>query len=165
MDQEVTLTKSEQSLEALLKEINQYLESHGLKQNRYNAIVDKYLEITPEGLGKMGADELAEGAYLLTQYSEYLQREINKQQSILEWADRNIDMLVYPVLNNYGDSYVKFEQKKASAIMENPTAKELMSIRGKAQNHLTALKDLPYKIDKRADRLAALNVTRRRKYE
>lgn len=165
MDEANPLSKTEEALEALLKDMNEYLDSHGLKPNRFNAIVDKYLELPPDQLNKLSADECAEGAYLLTQYSEYLQREVNKQQNILDWANRNIDMLVLPVINNYGDSYVKFEQKKASAILENPRAKDLFVISGKAQNHLTALKDLPYKIDRRADRLAALNVTRRKKYD
>ena len=83
----------------------------------------------------------------------------------MEWADRYIDNLVLSKLDQYGDGFVKYEYKRACAIKENPLAVDLSKLRAKAQNHLTSLRELPYKIEKRADRLAALNVTRRRKYD
>lgn len=165
MDKENTLTQAESDVQNLIQKMNEYLDSHGLKSNSYNVVVEKYLQLTPDQLGKMGADECGEAAYLLTQYSEYLQREVNQQQAIWEWSEKYIDSLILTKINDYGDGYTRYEYKRACAIKENPLAKDLSKISAKAQNHLTALKDLPYKIEKRADRLAALQATKRKRYD
>lgn len=165
MDKENTLTQAESDVQNLIQKMNDYLDSHGLKSNSYNVVVEKYLQLTPDQLGKMGPEELGEASYLLTQYSEYLQREINQQQGIMEWAEKYIDSLVISQISQYGDGFVKYEYKRACAVKENPLAKDLSKISAKAQNHLTALKDLPYKIEKRADRLAALQATKRKRYD
>lgn len=160
MDEENT-----KRLNALLEDMNSYLSSHGLGKNTYNAIVDKYLGLSPDVLNKLDASELGEAAYLLSQYSFYLQRELNQKKAVIDWCDRNIDKLTMPVLSNYGDSFVKFEQKRMAAILENPVAVELAGIRGKALNQLTSLSDLPYRVEKMSDRLAALQATRRKRYD
>lgn len=165
MAETTDLSRSEKGLEELLRQMNEYLSSHGLGANTFNVVTEKYLNLSPDQLSKLSAEECGEGAYLLSQYSEYIQREINKQTAILDWADHYINKLVYPKLNDYGDGFVKFEYKIACAIKENPLAKELSEIKVKASTHLTSLRELPYKIEKRADRLAALQVTRRKKYE
>ena len=165
MDQENPLSKAESDVQKLIEKMNEYLDSHGLKTNSYNVVVEKYLHLTPDQLNKMGADECGEAAYLLTQYSEYLQREVNQQQAIQDWAEKYIDSLVISKLDQYGDGFVKYEYKRACAIRENPLAKDLSKISMKAQNHLTSLRDLPYKIEKRADRLSALQATKRKRYD
>lgn len=152
-------------LTALLEDMDSYLSSHGLGKNTYNAVVDQYMNISPDVLSKMSADQLGEASYLLSQYALYLQREINQKKAILDWSDRNIDKLVMPILSNYGDKWTKFEEKRMSAILENPHAVELAGIRGKALNQLTSLSDLPYRVEKMSDRLAALQATRRKRYE
>lgn len=154
-----------QQLNDLLRDMDAYLTSHGLGAHQYNSVIEQYLTLSPLILNKMSPDECAEASYLLSQYALYLQREVNQKKSVLQWCDRNLDKLTLPILNQYGDSYVKFEQKRMCAIMENPVAIELASIRGKVLNQLTTIEDMPYRVEKMSDRLSALSVTRRRKYE
>lgn len=157
--------KTAERLEVLIKEMNEYLSSHGLTKTAYNAIVDKYLGLLPDQLNKLTADECGEASYLLSQYALYLQRESNQKRAIVEWCERCIDRLVLPVISNYGDNYVKFEQKRECAIKENPLATDISNIRSDALVQLTNMADMPYRVEKMSDRLSALQATRRRKYE
>lgn len=151
---------------ALLEEMNNYLDSHGLGGTaKYNAVVDKYLTLAPDVLSKLSAEELGEASYLLSQYATYLQREVNQKRAICDWCDRNISKIITPSIQNYGDQYTNFEYKRDCAVLENPVAKELSIIKGKAMNHLTSLSDIPYRVEKMSDRLSALQTTKRRRYE
>lgn len=96
-----------------------------LKTEEIQRILDSY---SFELKGWTG-DECLQKAFELHSYSEYVQSLYNKEKMILQWAEDSILAIIGPNLSNYGDNFVKYEQKYYAAIKESPLAKEILKTR------------------------------------
>lgn len=61
-------------------------------------------------------------------YSAFLQKEVNRHSSRLKWANHNLNIIIGKVYNNYGDKWVKFDERKMLIINDNEVAKSLNKI-------------------------------------
>jgi hypothetical protein len=87
--------------------------------------VDRLLKLSYDELLKMHPDDCSIGGYKLKQYSVYIQQKENRYKSIKNWLKSNLDIVIGKYAVNYGNTYTKYEEKKASVIGDNPYAKGL----------------------------------------
>ena len=90
--------------------------------------VDRLLKLSYDELVKMHPDECSIGGYKLKQYAVYLQQKENRFKSIKFWLKSNLDTTIGKYASNYGDTYTKYEEKKASVIADNSFAKTLNTL-------------------------------------
>lgn len=116
------LTKAE-------KILDDYENLSGLPEYKIfdNKQVNRYFNMTFEELNSMSAIECAEAAYLLAQYSFYLQRMFNRESAKNRWGQDQITKLVCDKLDNYS-TYTKYENKIALIAKENKSVERLQSI-------------------------------------
>lgn len=89
--------------------------------------IDRYFVMRIEQLNKLSAIECAEAAYVLAQYSFYLQRMYNRESSKNRWASDQMTKLVCDKIENY-DTYMKYDNKIALIAKENDVVKKIQSI-------------------------------------
>lgn len=89
--------------------------------------VDRYFKMTIEQLNKLTAMECAEAAYILAQYSFYMQRMYNRESAKHRWATDQMARLLCDKLEGY-DTYMKYDHKVALIAKENIVVEKLSSI-------------------------------------
>jgi hypothetical protein len=125
---------------------------------------NRYLDLPTSKLRDMTADECGEASYVLSNYSMYLQKEINKYTSIQRYCDVKIDFIISREIDNVGGQYSKYEQKRILCIRQNDVASQLFKLRNNIEMYLTNLYDLPRKVENMSRTLVELQQSKRRKY-
>lgn len=128
-----------------------------------NSEVDEVLGMKYSTLSKLVAEQCGEYAFLLSQYATYLQIQQNDARAKAEWAKGKVMEQVCPMLNNYGDGYVKFEIKRQLAINEHENISLLDQIEKKARTVVHKLDFISGKINTMAQTLMELQQTKRRR--
>lgn len=108
--------------------VQEYLSSLGVNKIQYNPEVEEVLNLTRSQIRNMQDVELRENSFLLSQYSLFVQREINRHYAQLEWANQNLNALVGKYASNYGTQYTKWEEKYAMIVSDNAYAKSLFQM-------------------------------------
>ena len=89
--------------------------------------ISKYFNMPIEQLNKLTAIECAEAAYILAQYSFYLQRLYNRESAKFRWASDQLTKIVCDKLDSYS-TYTKYDHKVALIAKENTAVERLQSI-------------------------------------
>ena len=106
------------------------------------------------------AMECGEISYILNAFAFHLQKEINKEQSRVNWAQAKIDLKVGDLAQQYkGYSY---EERKRQAINNDDILRKLEEIRRYAQTRLDRLSYLPGQVNKMANSLEQLQRSKKR---
>lgn len=127
-----------------------------------NNEVDDIISMNYMVLSKLVAEQCGEYAFILSQYAAYLQIQQNDAKAKAEWAKGKIMEYVCPLLNNYGDGYVKFDIKRQLAINEHEHLGTLDSIEKKARTVVTKLDFISGKINSMSQTLIELQQTKRK---
>lgn len=122
--------------------------------------IKKYLNANEANLKSMNGEDCATGAYLLSQYALYIQKECNKEQSQMDWAYDTVLKIISPMLGQY--SLYDREACRFAAINDNNAAKVAWAIYQAAKARVTQLSYISKNIENMATRLENL---RRIKYE
>lgn len=122
--------------------------------------ISRYLNLTSEQLNKMTAEECAEGAYLLNQEALYVQREINKYQAHMGWANSRIMRAIAGDIENHGGRYAKDDARRVLAIKGNSAAQDLQKIVDKAERIISRLSYVPNHLTKLANTLLDYRFTK-----
>ena len=93
-----------------------------------DSYVSKLFNMPIELLNKMTAMECAEAAYTLAQYSFYIQRLYNRESAKNKWANNRINRAVCTEIQDYNNSYMKYEQKIELIAKENEVVQKLINI-------------------------------------
>lgn len=144
-------------LEAVL---DSYCQSNGIKYTEHNSEIDNYLGMSRYELAKLSNEECGEISYILNAFAFHLQKEINKEQSRVNWAQAKIDLKVGDLAQQYkGYSY---EERKRQAINNDDILRKLEEIRRYAQTRLDRLSYLPGQVNKMANSLEQLQRSKNR---
>jgi hypothetical protein len=122
--------------------------------------ISNYLNVTNEEMRKMSKEELDEAAFDLANYGLYLQKEINKHQARVSYAEKEIRIILARECSNY--KAYSFEERKLMAIQGNEHASKLEEIRCQEQILLDRLNFMNRRIDVLADRFASYGESKRR---
>jgi len=128
-----------------------------------NSEVNDIISMKYTVLSKLVAEQCGEYAFLLSQYATYLQSQQNDAKAKAKWAKDKIMEQVCPLLNNYGDTYVKFEIKRQLAVNESESLLLLDAIEKKAETVVIKLDFIGSRINSMAQTLIELQQTKRRR--
>lgn len=124
--------------------------------------IERFINMPYKQTQALTPEECAEGAYLLSQYSYFVQKEQNKQIALNNWAIAKLnDMLCNEIVNFAG--IAKHEVKVASLIKENHVAEKLSKIIRHSESIMNRLNFLSSNIKHMSDML--INIQRAKRYK
>lgn len=119
----------------------------------------RLLELTPSVLKSMTAPQCGEASYALQQFSFYLQKAVNKEQSRITWAEESIKRIISPILNQV--TGISYDERRTKAICQNDAAQKLDKIRVEAQLRLSRISFLSQKVEMLAKAMMNVQMSRR----
>ena len=101
-----------------------------------------YLVMNRSQIEVLSAEDAFGIALRLSQYSFYLQREMNRERARITWANKELTSAVSGEIGQYSDSYLKNDAKVALICKENNVAKQLSDIQVFAEQRVERLQEL-----------------------
>ena len=124
--------------------------------------IERFINMPYKQIQSLAPEECAEGGYLLSQYSFFVQKEQNKQIALNNWATAKLnDILCNDIINFAG--IAKHEIKVAALIKENHVAEKLSKIMRHAESITNRLNFLSSNIKHMSDML--INIQRAKRYK
>lgn len=118
---------------------------------------EELLNLSYDELKALSAIDLLAGSYVLAGYSDFINKEHSKLKAIVDYSINSINYIVAPVIDNYGDNYVKYEKKYNLAIRENPLANKLNELKNEAGLKLQSLENKALNIKRMSDIMSELS--------
>lgn len=157
-----SLSLAAQTFEKLQNKLDVFDESIGFPAHARNTRVCEYLELTRESLKKLSPEDCAEIAVDLSSYAIYVQRELSREISYLNWVESKLNLAVAPYLNNI-QGYYSSDQRRSMAVMEDEYARQLENLRITLKVKVDALSQIPFQINQLVRTL--LEVYNTKKYQ
>lgn len=141
-----TLTVKDK-LDKLDKFLDEYLQNKGIYVGPIKNQTDyeRLMTLSYDEIKKLSDDDRQAMATTLAQFSFFLERDYNREQARLSWANSQIDKTIAK-LTGQQDRFHPYEERKNDTISENEVAYKLNEIRIHAQARVDVLKGLSYKI-------------------
>jgi len=108
----------------------------------------------------LSAEECTESAFILSQYSFFIQKELNRHKARLDWAEHNLDALVAKE-GAMSDQMVNNQVRRQIVVLNNEYAKELDKIATEERAKVNELSFLANGISFMANKLDELGKTKR----
>lgn len=118
-----------QTEDDLMKAIDSWLKENKLDINKGVGKAEYYITMRQEDIQELEPAELLEASNEISGYADYINDCASKLKAIVNYANSSINMIVSPLLDQYGDNYVKYEKKYNMAIKENPLASKLFQLK------------------------------------
>ncbi len=152
--------KFEERLEEFHKVLKQYTDGIGLNNIFYNSDVEVFLKLRKKQLQGLSIEDCSEGAYLLSQYSLFLQKELNKQKVRIMWANKHLDRIVanHELSSN---TYIKYDLLRQKVVNGDSAASALNGIIVHATARATEVEGLMVNISQMAKYLSQLEFIKR----
>jgi hypothetical protein len=141
--------------------LDEYLLSIGLDKIQYSNYAFDIINKPYTLLEKMTESECGEACFTLRQYVLYLQKEKNRNNVRLKWANTELLRLLAASAGKYGDTFVKFDEKTARLAYDNVAAGVLMNIVTHATARMTEVEGITTQINLIADTLRDLQSAKR----
>lgn len=114
----------------------------------YEPDVKKYFEMSRADLERMTKEDCSVAAYELAQYSFWIQRTLNRENSKLSWAESALEVYVGKVGKKYKTStFIKYEEIKNIVIADNSHAAALFKVKMEAKLKVDRLFFLANKVE------------------
>lgn len=98
-----------------------------LKSREPDGVIEKILGMPIEELKTLNSDECGEYAFALSQYSIFLQKEINYHESKTSWCEDNLSYMIYNIRPRFAeDTFTKVLEKAAILASKHKVVKELL---------------------------------------
>lgn len=124
--------------------------------------IEKALNLTEEDLKVMSDEDCAISAHTLSQYSLYLQKDINRNTTRANWARDNLNTLLAKSKDQYGDKWTKHEMKLAALCKGDSEAIALHDVLKHAEARITSLNNITMHISLICNTLLGLKSSKRR---
>ncbi len=152
----------EDKLQEFIKQLDEFENRTGVVVSKLSPDIELYMNIESERLKNMTDEECGIAAVKLQQYATYLQKQINRQTAIKNWADTNLYAIMAAHNADY-DKFIKIEMKRYLIAKENNAAVKLVGILNKASARVDDLSYLTGRIAGQAESLLALQQTKRKR--
>ncbi len=154
---------TDEKIKAIEAKLDGYLVEKLLDFTVSDTELAEIFEIGLENLGKLPYNKLSEYSFMLSRYNLTLQRELNKQRAIHNWAKRSIDYICLPKMMDHRvtGSYMSNEEVKMIAIRNNDVAILLWKLMGDKEQYITLMNDLSIDIRKMSDYLVEISRAKR----
>lgn len=150
---------TEEQLEQLNKLLVNYDITMGLGTPMVasNAI-EKYLKATQADLKSMSQQECCEANVLFNQAATFIQRELNKQSAILEWAEDKLKRLIAGEIENAGSKYMPYDYRKELVVAQNDVAVKLSKVITEAKLRVKSMEFIPTQLRNHAASFHSLSI-------
>jgi hypothetical protein len=146
-DKAKAMQNAQEKLDELHKSLDRYEAELGLDNIVKPNEVDQYLAIPLSEFKVMAAEECGEVAYMLAQYALFIQKQYNRHYAIRNWATTNMNAMVVNVLDNYGNKWIKLEEKREKAIADNDSCMAFKKFIVESNKRLDILSFVAQKIE------------------
>lgn len=154
------MTSGQEKLEKFLQAVDDWTKSKYLVEVKSPEDIELILNASSEDIKSWNHETCSIAAFKLYAYAEYVETQKVKEKNILEWSDASIWFIISGVLDQYGGQYAKWQQKYYDACRENPTAGEILKVKGHAEARVRTLEGKHSRIIKMAEILT--NIARRK---
>lgn len=142
------------SMNDRLKEFEAILDEYetkiGLGGIRFNHEVEECLTLTRSQINAMTIQECSVFGLMIAQYSAFLQMQYNRQKTRMDWATRELDLIIAKDASKYGygddKNFVKYDVVKSKVIVANEAARILSNIIKHAAARAQELEQMSTKI-------------------
>jgi hypothetical protein len=141
--------ENESSIDEHLTKINELLVKYDNELGMSNLNgnpdeVQRILSLDRAEITKMSREACGECAFVLSQYSLFVQKEFNRENAVLEWVETNLSNVTGKYMGQY--SGATLDERKSSVIAENTYARDLFKIRNRVRLKTTNINFLSNKI-------------------
>lgn len=145
------------------KVLDDYLQNIGVGSIQFNAEVEDVLTMTQIELRGLSPEDLGEKAYVLAQYSAYIRKEYNRNNTRLQWAEHDLRLLIAKEYGNYksSDEYIKYDLVVTRIVNANSVARALYDIIKHARSRVNELEGLSSAINTMSKVIMELQQTKR----
>lgn len=141
-----------------INKIDEWVSNNKLDISRINHDkCEEVLNLGYEELKTLPGPDLIAYSYILSGYSDYINKESNRLKAIIEYASNSINYIVAPVIDNYGDNFVKYEKKYNLAIRENPLAAKLNELKNESMLRFQCLENKALNMKRMSDIILELS--------
>ena len=141
-----------------IKKVDDWIAENKLDISRINHDkCEELLNLSYDDLKSLNALDLLAGSYVLAGYSDFINKEHAKLKAVVDYATNSINYIVAPVIDNYGDNYVKYEKKYNMAIRENPLASKLNDLKNMAGLKLQSLENKALNMKRMSDIMSEIS--------
>ena len=106
--------------------------------------VESIITMKRAQLSKMSKEDCGECAFVLSQYSLFLQKELNKETAVLEWVETNLNHVTGKYMGQQRGATL--DERRSAVITENSYAKDLFKLRNRVRLKTNSLNFLSQKI-------------------
>jgi len=155
----MNIDEAQQKIEEVLKN---YEKLNGLSNISVPGSEDelsRYLKMTRSELSDLSIEDCAEIAFFLSQYSFYLQYQINKENGTHKWAEKKLIELTCDKLDDY-DKYMKYENKIALIAKENAVVHKILYIMSYSTQIIERLSHLSNKLETLSDKMKNIQIVK-----
>lgn len=131
----------------------------GNAKNFVNSHTKRSIELTPEQIRSMNAEDLFEAAFVLRQYATKINLDFNKYNVIVDWCNAEIDSQIME--EDLSDIF-QYELKVATVIKKNSYAKQVNNVKRYNMAYREQLRNISKDVTNMANTLE--NFARWRKY-
>jgi len=109
----------DQKLEVVNRKLDEYETKIGLSSLSKNNDVEKILALPYQSLSSLDDETCGEMAFLMFQYSIYIQKENNRHSAVMSWCKHYLDLEIGSKIDQYsGKTYSHFEEKKIKVLAD-----------------------------------------------
>ncbi len=142
MSGEISSDTAQEQIEQIEQILNEYESSNGIPSIRppgETEEFDDYFSMNRDIIEKLSAEDCAQIAYRLGQFSYHLQRIHNREQARLAATQKLLDHVVAKNIHNYEKRILKYEVKVSLIAQENNYAMSLTKVINHAEQRVLSL--------------------------
>jgi len=160
MSGEEEFRTAQQRMQEVDDAIASYEEKIGIDKLTGVGEAENYLNLSGDVLSKFSDEQCGIGAYVLSRYAGFLQKQYNLEKRRENWADANLKVAIADQLGDY--AYCSFEDKLLRAVKDNEYAMKLYKIKVYAEQRATQLFLISSNVQAMSKTLIELQQTKRR---
>lgn len=122
------MSNTQERLNQFILELDQQTNALLPLKNPIDQVLEEALNMKYEQLKNIHPEECVILCCKLAQYATYLQKLQNRYKNIRRWAENNLSIIVGKYGKDYGDKWLKYEERKFAIIADNQYAKALYDI-------------------------------------
>ena len=155
--------KVEEAAAKLHRHLDEYEASLGLPSMAATQFAEcegtRLLTLSAQALKQMTAIDCGEASFALSQYCVHLQRAMNRERALCDWAE---DMVRFLIAKKVGDAKgYSWEERRAVAVASSPLATEFEKLRRYTKNRINATDYLANRVDAMIKTLQNLQMSKR----
>jgi len=151
----------EDELQKIVDKIENQYAIFNMNLIKVDTSVPDYVNMTEDEISRLTPEELSQAEIKLASYAFTIQRQTNTANTIKNWADRNLGLIVAKHYDDF-DQYTKYEVRRDITVRKNVFATKLYDIIKDAQVTIDSLSYLAQSIQHVSDAFGRLARIRRK---